>query len=111
MQCHPFVHPDAYVDMCKEDICSQTDHTARLCEVAEEYASECLSQGVCLQFRQLLNCSQVSCGDNSHYEECGQGCDQTCDAAPCDEGISPVPACYCNQGLVRNNFLLPVSGV
>ena len=98
IQCHPFVDPADYVRMCTDEICLEEDHKDLLCEIAEEYASRCLAKGICLEFRRAMNCSLPTCAENSHYEECGNGCETTCDAVAC--GDEAGPTCTCDENMV-----------
>ena len=85
--------------MCKKEVCLEEDHTDVLCEVADEYARECLNKGICLEYRHALNCTLPSCAVNSHFQECGKGCDTTCDAVICDQAGGP--GCGCDEDMVK----------
>ena len=87
--------------MCKKDICVEPDHEDVLCEVADEYAKHCLEKGICLEYRSTLSCSKPSCGAGSEYQECGAGCDPTCDQTFCNTPARP--GCRCSKDSVSSS--------
>lgn len=87
--------------MCKKDICAEPDHEDVLCEVADEYAKHCLEKGICLEYRSTLSCSKPSCGAGSEYQECGAGCDPTCDQEFCNTPARP--GCRCSKDMVSSS--------
>ena len=71
-----------------------------VCSYLVEYANECRPEQICEDWRNniSLSCSQPACPDNSHYQECGSGCEKRCDDYACSETLSS--GCYCNDNMV-----------
>ena len=99
--------PQPYIDACQRDICSEKLSDAAVndivCDYLSDYASKCKQFDVCEEWRQNipLTCTHsMSCPTNSHFEECGTGCDHTCDPTECDTIITA--GCYCNDGMVSS---------
>ena len=83
-----------------------------VCSYLVEYSNECRPEQICEDWRKniSLSCSQPSCPDNSHYKECGSGCEKRCDDYECSETLSS--GCYCNDNMVwyhRENVILTIS--
>ena len=67
------------------------------------FADNCRSKyGTCEAWRlkiEDLTCSQPICPENSYFDECGSGCENTCDGQNCGNAKE---GCYCNEGMVRS---------
>jgi hypothetical protein len=108
-QCHVAVDVQGLVDQCRAASISY-DAVAVLCELAEEYAQQCALAGLCLAWRRTTDmaalCPPPQCeadDPESHFEECGPGCEATCsDMASAANCWRPRgPGCYCNPDRVK----------
>lgn len=91
-----------YIDECKSDICMHgEDSQETVCNNLQNYARDCREVDICEDWRQNISfeCPAPKCQINSHYEECGLGCERTCQEAECDEPTKS--GCFCNEGMVR----------
>ena len=72
-----------------------------ICTHINQYASQCKEDDICEEWRQntTLACMQPTCAKNSHYEECGRGCEKTCEQNECNGQLSA--GCYCDEGMVN----------
>ena len=99
IQCHPLVDPSEYLEVCKKQICGNDESSNKLfCAIAGAYANTCLKKGICLEYRSAYSCQIPSCDIHSHFEECGPGCDATCDEETCL--LPREPSCHCDTNLV-----------
>ena len=74
-----------------------------ICSVIETYASECKLNSICENWRAttVLTCNTPTCPSNSHYDECGPGCDKACDIDSCQQSNEIAAGCYCNENMVN----------
>eukprot|EP00092_Neocalanus_flemingeri_P040141 GFUD01043724.1.p1 GENE.GFUD01043724.1~~GFUD01043724.1.p1 ORF type:complete len:1350 (-),score=300.80 GFUD01043724.1:29-4078(-) len=102
---HSIINPAEHVAACEREICSSPQDTDSVndvvCEWSSEYAEDCREAGVCQNWRTEISCPIEDCPVNSHYDECGPGCDNTCDDDDCDEPTGP--GCYCDEDMVMLN--------
>ena len=106
--CSPLVSPDQYLVSCERELCQgPADPQEVVCQWVGEYATTCREEGLCLEWREALGCPTSSCPPNTHYEECGPGCEATCGQATCGAGQGQEPACYCDQDMVRMAPCIP----
>ena len=97
----------SYVDDCKSDICMPGEDSQELvCSYLQNYASACREVDICEDWRQEIpfRCPVPKCPVNSHYEECGPGCERTCQETECEEPSKS--GCYCDEGMVRLNYAI-----
>ena len=106
--CSPLVSPNQYMVSCERELCQgPADPQEVVCQWAGEYATTCRQEGLCLEWREALGCPTSSCPPNTHYEECGPGCEATCGQATCGAGQGQEPACYCDQDMVPMASCIP----
>ena len=99
-RCSGLLDPAPYQAACERELCGgAVDPQEVVCQWAGEYASQCLEDGLCLEWRRMLACPITSCQDNEHFEECGPGCDLDCHQSSCT-GDGEAPACYCDTHMV-----------
>ena len=100
-RCSGLLDPAPYQAACERELCGgAVDPQEVVCQWAGEYASQCLEDGLCMEWRRMLDCPITSCQENEHFEECGPGCDLDCHQSSCD-GDGGGPACYCDTHMVR----------
>ena len=97
-----------YFEECKLAVCNfepqdndSPDHI--ICSVIETYASECKQNSICVGWKDatILSCAIPTCPTNSHYDECGPGCDMTCNSF-CSHDNEFAAGCYCNENMVTD---------
>ena len=90
------------MESCRREVCtrdlSQEEAESVVCSQAEDYSAGCRDVSVCEEWRGQISCPPSLCPPVSHYQECGPGCERTCDSVSCQEGERP--GCYCDPGLV-----------
>uniref|UniRef100_A0ACB8FRZ7 Uncharacterized protein n=2 Tax=Sphaerodactylus townsendi TaxID=933632 RepID=A0ACB8FRZ7_9SAUR len=101
-QCHEAVDPVSSFDDCVFDTCLYKGHHDTLCSAISAYATACQAQGTQVgQWRSASFCS-LPCPRNSHYEQCGNGCPETCNSlfnqATCESRCTE--GCFCDSGFV-----------
>ena len=106
-RCSGLLDPAPYQAACERELCGGAEEPREVvCQWAGEYASQCLEDGLCLEWRRMLVCPIISCQENEHFEECGPGCDLDCHQSSCT-GDDIGPACYCDTHMVsegQNHF-------
>ncbi|XP_029432085.1 IgGFc-binding protein-like [Rhinatrema bivittatum] len=102
LECQSVISPDDFFKSCVNDVCVNGGAKQFLCQALSAYASACRNQGVQIDdWRTPAGCP-LPCGENSHYEACGNACPATCSdqAAPSQCTASCVETCQCNTGFV-----------
>ncbi|XP_043935264.1 LOW QUALITY PROTEIN: IgGFc-binding protein-like [Protopterus annectens] len=101
-ECHSKVNSDSFFDNCVYDVCLNNGAKQILCQALNSYAATCRKNGVIIyDWRKQAGCP-LDCGDNSHYEACGNACPASCSnrTAPSTCKDPCVETCTCNPGYV-----------
>ncbi|XP_078491468.1 IgGFc-binding protein-like [Ciona intestinalis] len=88
---------------CIDDMCASQGSNITLTEAIESYARECLSQGVPVCNWRQATPSQSNftmCASNSHYNDCANGCPDSCGVVPFPERCPMIESCVCDDGYV-----------
>ncbi|XP_043936384.1 IgGFc-binding protein-like [Protopterus annectens] len=101
-ECHSKVNPNSFFDNCVYDVCLNNGAKQLLCQALNSYAATCRkNRVVILDWREQAGCP-MDCGDNSHYEACGNACPASCSnstvLSACKDPC--VETCACNPGYV-----------
>ncbi|XP_078509951.1 IgGFc-binding protein-like [Lissotriton helveticus] len=103
-ECHVKVKYDSFFDGCLYDVCINGGAKQFLCQALNVYAITCRKEGIIIyDWRTPVGCP-LPCGENSHYEACGNACPASCSdrAAPATCTRPCVETCQCNDGYVLN---------
>ncbi|XP_069057211.1 IgGFc-binding protein-like [Pleurodeles waltl] len=101
-ECHVKINASDFFDSCVYDVCINNGAHQFLCQALDSYAKTCRKQGVKIyDWRTPSGCTPI-CGENSHYESCGNACPATCAdrTAPTTCSLPCVESCQCNTGFV-----------
>ncbi|XP_069460992.1 IgGFc-binding protein-like [Ambystoma mexicanum] len=101
-ECHSKFNPDNFFDSCLYDVCINGGAKQFLCQALSVYAATCRKEGIKIyDWRTPAGCP-LPCGENSHYEACGNACPATCSdrKAPSTCRMPCVETCQCNDGFV-----------
>ncbi|XP_041425750.1 IgGFc-binding protein-like isoform X2 [Xenopus laevis] len=103
--CIKNVSPKNFFDSCVYDVCLNDGAQVILCQALDVYASTCLKHGINISDWRTPSSCPKKCGENSHYEACGNSCPATCSErnAPKQCKKPCVETCQCNE-----NFVLSV---
>ncbi|XP_053124186.1 IgGFc-binding protein-like isoform X2 [Hemicordylus capensis] len=101
-ECHGKIDPEVFFLDCVYDYCMFNGQQAVLGHVIAAYASACQATWVTIYIWRIHIFWKPVCPQNSHYELCARGCQQTCGSLfsslpctkPCAEG------CVCDEGFV-----------
>ncbi|KAJ6663498.1 hypothetical protein lerEdw1_009577 [Lerista edwardsae] len=101
-ECHGKIDPEVFFLDCVYDYCTFGGQQAVLGHVVAAYASACQATWVTVYIWRIHIFWKPGCPQNSHYELCASGCQQTCGSlfsslpcsAQCAEG------CACDEGFV-----------
>ncbi|KAL8220199.1 UNVERIFIED_CONTAM: hypothetical protein K2H54_040445 [Gekko kuhli] len=101
-ECHGKIDPEMFFLDCVYDFCMFKGQQAVLGRVIAAYAMACQTIRVTIYIWRIHIFWKPVCPQNSHYELCARGCQQTCSSlysplpcsAHCTEG------CVCDQGFV-----------
>ncbi|XP_078509945.1 IgGFc-binding protein-like [Lissotriton helveticus] len=111
-ECHSKFKPNTFFDSCLYDLCINGGATQYLCQALSVYAATCRKGEVKIyDWRTPAGC-QLPCGENSHYEACGNACPASCSnrTAPATCTIPCVETCQCNDRYVLSvNKCVPVA--
>ena len=104
-RCSGLLDPGPYQAACERELCAGAEDPQEVvCQWAGEFASQCLEEGLCVEWRRALACPVTSCQENEHFEECGPGCDLDCQQSSCSSD-GTAPACYCDTHMVGGDFV------
>lgn len=104
--------PSLFIDWCKKDTCG--GHSELSCAAIEAYARDCASSGFCINWRNEY-CPAKSCPSDQLYNPCGTNSANTCESIKEKPKKSPkaIPSegCYCPEGKVFRNYILPLTKI
>ncbi|XP_069497601.1 IgGFc-binding protein-like [Ambystoma mexicanum] len=102
--CHSKVDPAHYFSNCVYDHCLTEGNSTVLCKAIQTYAAACQAANATISDWRNSSFCVMGCRENSHYQLCGQPCQDICAASSmlphcsttCTEG------CFCNAGYLRS---------
>ncbi|KAG7468762.1 intestinal mucin [Solea senegalensis] len=105
--CNEYISPGPFVATCQSDICNYNNHT---CESLDAYATECASEGYCIDWRNSTNGQcEIKCPKNQVYKACGTTMEPTCDQRYNDMNQAnstteeKYEGCFCIEGTTLFN--------
>ncbi|XP_049331877.1 IgGFc-binding protein-like [Astyanax mexicanus] len=105
-KCNTLIDTDVFYKNCLLDYCMGKGYRSFLCRTAQTYTDACQRSGIQVyDWRNLFNCPNPQCTENSHFEYCGTPCPATCenpDAPATCKVAYCVQACVCNEGYYRS---------
>ncbi|KAE8594554.1 hypothetical protein XENTR_v10019689 [Xenopus tropicalis] len=103
--CVTNISSKSFFDSCVHDVCLNDGAQVILCQALGVYASTCLKHGINVSDWRSPSACHKKCGENSHYEACGNACPATCSERNAPEQCEKpcVETCQCND-----NFVLSV---
>ncbi|XP_069079243.1 mucin-5AC-like [Pleurodeles waltl] len=102
--CHALVPPQSYYQGCVFDGCRISNMSVQ-CSSLEIYATLCVANGVCLDWRSKINGQcPYSCPQGKVYQACGPAQPATCDSrAEVQTNDAVSEGCFCPQGTTLFN--------
>ncbi|XP_031756458.1 mucin-2-like isoform X2 [Xenopus tropicalis] len=102
--CHEIIPPKHYYEGCVFDSCRAGNESMQ-CASLEVYASLCISNGVCVNWRNKTNgLCPYNCPNGMVYNACGPVHPDTCDQRDINNGDNYVTeGCYCPSGTTLFN--------
>lgn len=109
-ECHKAVPVNSFYESCVEDVCKNANYS---CSRLEAYAHECISAGVCIDWRNQTNgLCEHKCPDEKVYKPCGPEVPLTCndrynDKYKADNDFM-LEGCFCPNGTTLFSKVSPV---
>eukprot|EP00079_Xenopus_tropicalis_P024591 XP_012817353.1 PREDICTED: mucin-2-like [Xenopus tropicalis] len=101
-ECNFVLTPDIYYQACIFDSCYVPDSNIE-CKTIQLYASLCLDQGICIDWRSKAPACNISCPPEKVYLPCGPSVTPTCQTTPEKEALIKnenvlSEGCFCPNG-------------
>ncbi|KAM4723112.1 intestinal mucin-like protein [Rhinophrynus dorsalis] len=101
-ECHNKLNPDDYYKACIFDSCRAPNISIE-CSSLQRYASLCIDEGICIDWRSKAPACRISCPSPKVYQPCGPAVTYTCKTTPEEKeanknNTSMVEGCFCPNG-------------
>ncbi|XP_018113014.1 intestinal mucin-like protein [Xenopus laevis] len=101
-ECNLVLTPDIYYQACIFDSCHVPDSNIE-CKTIQMYASLCLDQSICIDWRSKAPACNMTCPPEKVYLPCGPSVTPTCQTMPDEDeliinGRHLAEGCYCPYG-------------